>query len=160
MSPTSPLSGHLSPGDVIISLDDFRINNAQEWSQIIAVLTERSYQNSQNHSLPENSTKRSIGKGYCIPYSLVEEGKRVPLEGHGVSCPDELSAFITISCLGQATPGDDYLKVNHQLDGDVIRCFYAQDVLKLKKCGDGWGRLHSNRSSCLCSKVGNSVFSR
>lgn len=153
VSPTLPLSGHLSPGDVIISLDDFRINNAQQWSQIIAVLTERSYQNSQNHSFLENSIKRSIGKGYCIPYSLVE-GKRVSLEANGASCPDELSAFISIPCLDQAMPDDDNLEVNHQRDGGVLRCFYAKDVLKLEKCGDGWGRLHSNRSSCLCSKEG------
>ncbi|XP_049348528.1 membrane-bound transcription factor site-2 protease homolog [Solanum verrucosum] len=153
VSPTSPLSGHLSPGDVIISLDDFRINNAQEWSQIIAVLTERSYQNFQNHSLLENSMKRSIGKGYCIPYSLVEEGKRVSLKGNR-TCPDELSAFITIPCSDQAMLVDDNLEVNHQRDGGVFHCFYAKDVLKLEKCGDGWGRLHSNRSSCLCSKEG------
>ncbi|KAG5630907.1 hypothetical protein H5410_002624 [Solanum commersonii] len=153
VSPTSPLSGHLSPGDVIISLDDFRINNAQEWSQIIAVLTERSYHNFQNHSLLENSMKRSIGKGYCIPYSLVEEGKRVSLEGNR-TCPDELNAFITIPCSDQAMLEDDNLEVNHQRDGGVFHCFYAKDVLKLEKCGDGWGRLHSNRSSCLCSKEG------
>lgn len=159
MSPTSPLSGHLSPGDVIMSLDDFRINNAQEWSQIIAVLAERSYPNSQNHSLLENPMKRSIAKGYCIPHSLVEEGKHVSLEGNGASCPDELSAFITIPCLDQAMPDDDNLEVNHQRDGGVLHCFYAKNVLKQEKCGDGWGRLHSNRSSCLCSKVRNSVFS-
>uniref|UniRef100_M1BEW9 Protease m50 membrane-bound transcription factor site 2 protease n=1 Tax=Solanum tuberosum TaxID=4113 RepID=M1BEW9_SOLTU len=153
VSPTSPLSGHLSPGDVIISLDDFRINNAQEWSQIIDVLTERSYQTFQNHSLLENSMKRSIGKGYCIPYSLVEEGKRVSLKGNR-TCPDELSAFITIPCSDQAMLDDDSLEVNHQRDGGVFHCFYDKDVLKLEKCGDGWGRLHSNRSSCLCSKEG------
>ncbi|KAJ8574344.1 hypothetical protein K7X08_026149 [Anisodus acutangulus] len=154
VSPTSPLSSYLSPGDVIISLDDIRINNVQEWSQIIAVLTERSYQNSQNHNLLENSMKRSIGKGYCIPYSLVEEGKRISLEGNEASCPDELSAFISIPCLDQAMPDDDNLEVNHQRDGSELRCFFAKDVLKLEKCGDGWGGLHRNRSSCLCSKEG------
>ncbi|PHT59417.1 hypothetical protein CQW23_01780 [Capsicum baccatum] len=152
VSPTSPLSGYLSPGDVIISLDDIRINNVQEWSQIIAVLTERSHQNTQNHSRLENSLKRSVGKGYCIPSSLVEEGKHVSLEGNGASCPDELSAFITIPCLDQAMAEDDNLEVSHQRDGGELHCFYAKDVLKLEKCGDGWGRLHSNRSSCLCSK--------
>ncbi|XP_060196871.1 membrane-bound transcription factor site-2 protease homolog [Lycium barbarum] len=153
VSPASPLSGYLSPGDVIISLDDIRINNVREWSQSIVVLTEHSYENSQNHSL-EKSMKRSIGKGYCIPYSLVEEGKRVSLEGKEASCPDELSAFITIPCLDQAMPHDDNLEVNHQRDGGELRCFNAKDVLKLEKCGDGWGGLHSNRSSCLCSKEG------
>ncbi|XP_027769835.1 membrane-bound transcription factor site-2 protease homolog isoform X3 [Solanum pennellii] len=153
VSPTSPLAGHLSPGDVIISLDDFRINNAQEWSQIIDVLTEHSYQTFQNHSLLENSMKSSSGKGYCIPYSLVEEGKRVSLEGNR-TCPDELSAFITIPCSDQAMVDDDNLEVNHQRDGGVFHCFYDKDVLKLEKCGDGWGRLHSNRSSCFCSKEG------
>ncbi|CAN4112710.1 unnamed protein product [Withania somnifera] len=154
VSPTSLLSGYLAPGDLIISLDDIHINNAQEWSQIIAVLTERSYQNSQNHSLLENYMKRSMGKGYCIPYSLVEEAKRVSLEGNEASCPDELSPFITIPCLDKAMPGDDTLEVNHQRDGGELRCFNAKDVLKLEKCGDGWGRLNNHRNSCLCSKEG------
>ncbi|KAF3655890.1 putative replication factor C subunit 3-like [Capsicum annuum] len=135
-------------GPMIISLDDIRINNAQEWSQIIAALFEHSHQNTQNHSLLENSLKRSVGKGYCIPSSLVEEDKYLSLEGNGASRPDELSAFITNPCLDQAMAEDDNLEVSHQRDGGELHCFYAKDVLKLEKCGDGWGRLHSNRSSC------------
>ncbi|KAG5630972.1 hypothetical protein H5410_002689 [Solanum commersonii] len=54
--------------------------------------------------------KRSIGKGYCIPYSLVEEGKRVSLEGNIIR-PDELSAIITIPCSDQAMLIDDNLEI-------------------------------------------------
>ncbi|XP_070012683.1 membrane-bound transcription factor site-2 protease homolog isoform X2 [Nicotiana sylvestris] len=151
VSPTSPLSGYLSPGDVIISLDGIRINNLQEWSQMIAILTEH-YENSQNHSLPGNSMKTSVGKGYCVPYSLIEESKHISLKGNETSCPDELSPFITIQCLDQAMPDDDNLEVNHQRDGGELHCLYATDILNLEKCGDGWGRIRNNRSSCLCSK--------
>ncbi|KAK4384068.1 Membrane-bound transcription factor site-2 protease [Sesamum angolense] len=39
----SPLYGSLSPYDVIFSLDGFRIHTAEEWKQMIAMLTEQTH---------------------------------------------------------------------------------------------------------------------
>nr|GMC67487.1 membrane-bound transcription factor site-2 protease homolog isoform X1 [Ipomoea batatas] len=141
---TSPLSRYLSPNDVIHSVDGIRINTVQEWLQIATSLTMQEYQG--NYS----SFKTSSGKGYCVPYSLLEKRIHVQLRGNETTCPNDLIAFVATSCPELRLSGDWRM--------ENMYCLYAKDILKLEKCGDGWAKTSDNRSSCLCSQVGNSNF--
>ncbi|GFP91853.1 membrane-bound transcription factor site-2 protease [Phtheirospermum japonicum] len=76
--PVSPLSGYLSPRDVILSLNGVRVRDVEEWRQTIGSLTER-----------------NVGKGYCVPRSL---SARFQFEGNRTVCPDELIAFGSATC--------------------------------------------------------------
>ncbi|KAL3630074.1 hypothetical protein CASFOL_023058 [Castilleja foliolosa] len=76
--PASPLSGYLSPRDVILSLEGVRVRNVVEWRRTIGSLAER-----------------NVGKGYCVPRSL---SARFQFEGNQTVCPNELIAFGSAAC--------------------------------------------------------------
>ncbi|KAG8633815.1 hypothetical protein MANES_18G124500v8 [Manihot esculenta] len=150
---TSPLSGYLSPGDVIMSLDGKHIHNEQEWMEMTSVIHERALQHS-NHS--ENSIGFAMihnRKGYCVPTSLIEESKKIHLVYNQSSCPDDLTEFVAIQCYGSSklddvSNGDDHLNKR-----ESRLCLKATDVVKLNKCSDGWVTEITNGSSCICSQV-------
>ncbi|KAK6129417.1 hypothetical protein DH2020_036835 [Rehmannia glutinosa] len=73
----SPLSGYLSPHDVIFSLDDFHIHTAEEWKQVIALLTKQTHMRSSG---PYGGIV-NVEKGYCVPRSLIEESTNLQFEG-------------------------------------------------------------------------------
>ncbi|KAG8633816.1 membrane-bound transcription factor site-2 protease homolog isoform X3 [Manihot esculenta] len=149
---TSPLSGYLSPGDVIMSLDGKHIHNEQEWMEMTSVIHERALQHS-NHS--ENSIGFAMihnRKGYCVPTSLIEESKKIHLVYNQSSCPDDLTEFVAIQCYGSSklddvSNGDDHLNKR-----ESRLCLKATDVVKLNKCSDGWVTEITNGSSCICSQ--------
>ncbi|KAI3444344.1 hypothetical protein Pfo_001009 [Paulownia fortunei] len=146
---TSPLSGYLSPHDVIFSLDDFRIRTAEEWKQTIAVLTE------ETHSLSSSQSSgiANVEKSYCIPHSLIEESIHLQTEGNRTYCPNELITFASVTCLDVSKYNDGGNKNNHQKRKESIHCLDAKDVIKLRKCAYGSVQPPRNRSECLCSEV-------
>lgn len=145
----SPLSGYLSPHDVILSLDEFRIHTAEEWKQIITVLTE------QTHSLTSGQSNgiANVQKSYCVPHSLIEESTYVQFEGYRTNCPNELIAFASVACLDVRKYNDGGNKNNHQKRGETIHCLNAKDVIKLRKCAYKSLQTPRNKSACLCSEV-------
>ncbi|KAJ9183350.1 hypothetical protein P3X46_007215 [Hevea brasiliensis] len=149
---TSPLSGYLSPGDMIVSLDGKHIRHEQEWIEMTALMQEQALQSS-SHS--ENSKGFAIvhsRKGYCVPTSLIEESKKMHLVYNQSSCPNDLTEFVAIQCfdsskLDDVSNGDDHLNKRGSR-----HCLSATDVVKLNKCSHGRVTEITNGSSCICSQ--------
>ncbi|CAH9068650.1 unnamed protein product [Cuscuta europaea] len=134
----SPLSRYLSPYDVIYSIDGIRINDVQEWLQIGSSITEQEYQRSYS------AYKSSSGKGYCVPYSLLEKRIHVQLRGNETICPNDLIDFVATPC--------QELRLSEDWQVENIYCLFAKDILDFKKCGGGWAKASKNRSNCLCTQ--------
>ncbi|XP_028110811.1 membrane-bound transcription factor site-2 protease homolog isoform X4 [Camellia sinensis] len=148
VSSTSSLSGFLSPGDLIMSLDGIRIHNAQEWMEMAAHIHEKTLQNS-NVSIDFRNMIANGKKGYCVPSSLIEASKDIQLTDDQSTCPNEFTAFTSMPCF------NSNMLDKGSIEGDsreVMYCLIAKDIVKLKKCGDGWGNFANNKSSCLCSE--------
>ncbi|CAL5412776.1 unnamed protein product [Camellia sinensis] len=149
VSSTSSLSGFLSPGDLIMSLDGIRIHNAQEWMEMAAHIHEKTLQNS-NVSIDFRNMIANGKKGYCVPSSLIEASKDIQLTDDQSTCPNEFTAFTSMPCF------NSNMLDKGSIEGDsreVMYCLIAKDIVKLKKCGDGWGNFANNKSSCLCSEA-------
>ncbi|XP_008791413.2 membrane-bound transcription factor site-2 protease homolog isoform X2 [Phoenix dactylifera] len=142
---TSALSGFLSPYDVIVSLDGSNIKSPQEWMKKMAQINAQILPKSTYLEESLHSQAVSGRKGYCIPNSWVEESR-----SEQFSCPDELTAFVRISCsnssllVGRGDSDKDKVEDRH--------CLPAKDVVKLKKCGDEWEMTGNERSHCACSE--------
>ncbi|KAK6123065.1 hypothetical protein DH2020_043184 [Rehmannia glutinosa] len=145
----SPLSGYLSPHDIIFSLDDFHIRTAEEWKQVIALLTEQTHMRSSG---PYGGIV-NVEKGYCVPRSLIEESTHLQFEGNRTICPSELIAFAYVTCLDVSKYNDGGDKNNYQEEGKKIHCLDAKDVIKLRKCAYNTVQSPRNRNNCLCSEV-------
>ena len=147
MPSTSPLSGYLSSGDVIVSVDGVPIRNTQEWMDMAAFLNELSL-NDRSHDMEAQGVGTSV-KGYCVPNPMMEESGP-KLGGNNQSlCPDSLTSFTTVPCAYASISGDDHLR-----NSGKTYCLNAKDVIKLSKCGDGWPPTITNGSNCICSQVG------
>ncbi|XP_024951160.2 membrane-bound transcription factor site-2 protease homolog isoform X3 [Citrus sinensis] len=148
---TSPLSGYLSPGDVIVSLDGIHIHNEQDWMEMAALLDKYTPQNSSHSKYP--GLRAADGrKGYCVSNYMIEESKKIQLLDNQSACPNDFIAFVTVQCF------DISISVNVSSEGDQLNklenvyCLNANDIVKLKKCGDGWVTSSTNGSHCVCSK--------
>lgn len=153
MSPLSPLSGYLSPGDLIISLEGSRIHNVQEWKETIALLNGQMLQNLANSGDFEGLKETSSRIGYCVPPHLIRESVQPQLESNNTTCPSELFAFAVNPCLDSQMLDDVSTEENHLRRNGSICCLNPKDVIRLKKCGDSGVKNGSNRSSCSCSEV-------
>ncbi|KAL0358548.1 UNVERIFIED_CONTAM: Membrane-bound transcription factor site-2 protease [Sesamum angustifolium] len=143
----SPLYGSLSPYDVIFSLDGFRIHTAEEWKQMIAMLTE------QTHLVTSGgSSGIDVEKGYCVPHSLIKQSNHVQFERNQTYCPNDLIAFASVTCLDVSKYSDGGNKNNHQNTRENIHCLDPKDVIKLKRCAHSV-QIPRNGSGCLCSEV-------
>uniref|UniRef100_A0A6N2K2Z1 Endopeptidase S2P n=1 Tax=Salix viminalis TaxID=40686 RepID=A0A6N2K2Z1_SALVM len=136
--PTSPLSGYLSPGDVIVSLDGKHIHNEQDWMEITTVLIDE--QTLQSSNLSKSFEGLAIVhrmKGYCVPTSVIEESKEMLFIENQSACPDDLTGFVAVQCFNSSKSD-----IVSNEDGISLRqrwhCLNARDVVKLNKCGDGW----------------------
>ncbi|PON44649.1 Membrane-bound transcription factor site-2 protease [Parasponia andersonii] len=137
---SSPLSGHLSPGDVIVSLDGATINTAQEWMDTAALINQMAL-DLMNSSRVKSIARVTSRKGYCIPDSVLEESKKIQLVENHSGCPYDLAAFATIPC-------SDTRMLDVQ-----IHCLNAKEVVKFGKCGDGWVTAKADPNTCICSQV-------
>ncbi|KAJ7969373.1 Membrane-bound transcription factor site-2 protease [Quillaja saponaria] len=120
---TSPLSGYLSPGDVIHSVDGVPIEN-----------------------------ELSGREGYCIPSSLLEESKKVAIVENKYDCPKDLTAFVNIPCFATSRTDDGDNETGDQ-NRKSMYCLNAKDIVKLSKCDKGWGEAKIDGSSgCRCTQ--------
>ncbi|KAL8513343.1 hypothetical protein ACS0TY_019519 [Phlomoides rotata] len=145
--PLSPLSGYLSANDVILSLDEFHIHTAEEWKQIITVLTEKT----QLLTSGQSTEIANVQKSYCVPDSVIEKSIQIQFEGYQTNCPNELIAFVPATCLDVSKYNVGGKKFNHEKI-EVIHCLNAKDVVKHKKCAYNSVQTHRNSSACLCSE--------
>lgn len=144
---SSPLTGHLSPGDIIVSLDGIRINSAQEWMGISSLLNQLALESMNNATSVESIRRVNSSKGYCVPDSVLEENKKIKVVENQFGCPDDLASFVAIPC------PDTRL-----LDGlpkrvEENHCLNAKEVVKFNKCGDGWMGAKTEGGSCACLQV-------
>lgn len=143
----SPLSGYLSPHDVIFSLDDSWIHTAEEWRQIINNLIEAQLSNSD-----QISGLVKLEKVYCVPHSLIEDSTLVQFKGNKTYCPGELTIFVIATCL-DVGEYNDAEKRGQQFTRESFYCLDAKDVIKLRKCANSSEETPQNQSGCLCSHV-------
>ena len=141
MSSGSPLTGYLSPGDTILSLNGLDIHNPEEWFEKASRLDPKVH-NLFNYSYPDHSMRI---QGYCIPDSWIKDQNILSTDDEN-ACPEDLVAFI-IKRLDGNHSGD-----GHDVPMRKYYCLLPQDVLKLKKCGDAYQRDESNQL-CLCLEV-------
>lgn len=153
MSPTSPLTGYLSARDLIISLGGRHIHTMQEWKETIALLNEQILQNFGSSTNLRQSMPTIDRKGYCVPHYLFKDSIPARVESNETTCPDELYAFASTTCLDSHTLDDVRTEENHSQGRGTIYCFNPKDVIELKKCGVGWDKALRNSSSCSCLEV-------
>ncbi|PIN03583.1 Intramembrane metalloprotease (sterol-regulatory element-binding protein (SREBP) protease) [Handroanthus impetiginosus] len=146
---TSPLSGYLSPHDVIFSLDDYHVHTAKEWEQMTTLLAEQTH----SLSLGQSSGAANVEKGYCIPQALIEGNTPVQWKGNRTYCPNELVAFASVTCLDESNYNDGGNKNNDQKMREHIHCLDAKDIIKFRKCAYSDEQAPRNRTTCLCSEV-------
>ncbi|OWM90218.1 hypothetical protein CDL15_Pgr006539 [Punica granatum] len=140
---SSPLHGYLSPGDMIVALDDILIRDKQDWVEVTSLIDIDSNQES-NHT--QYVGKGSSKKGYCVPLGLLEEKETIQHVDNVCTCLDDLTAFISTPCSNMDTT--DHNDGSGSIEKHA-RCLNAKEVIKLRKCGDGWSHI-VNGSSCLC----------
>ncbi|XP_031384425.1 membrane-bound transcription factor site-2 protease homolog isoform X2 [Punica granatum] len=140
---SSPLHGYLSPGDMIVAVDDIPIRDKQDWVEAISLIDIDSNQES-NHT--QYVGKGSSKKGYCVPLGSLEERESIRHVDNVSTCLDDLTAFISTPCSDMDTT--DYNDGSGSAE-EHARCLDAKEVIKLRKCGDGWSHI-VNGSSCLC----------
>lgn len=152
VSSTSPLSRHLSPGDLIMSLDGIHILNSQEWMEMTSLIDKMALQ-STNHSKYAEGFGRVNGiKGYCVPNIMIEDNQKIQSVGNHAACAEDLTAFETIPCHDMRMSNIGGSEDGHPKRRDSAYCLDAKDIVKLNKCGDGW-EIITNGSSCTCSLV-------
>ncbi|KAK3023740.1 hypothetical protein RJ639_044405 [Escallonia herrerae] len=152
VSSTSPFSGFLSPGDLIVSFHGVQIHSAKEWMEMTALFDEQTFQDWKHNSNSKGLMRVDGKKGYCVPSSLIEESKLIQLLDNQTTCAKELTAFETFSCLGSSSLDDSNREDSHE-NRKSIHYLTAKDIVKLEKCGDGWVKTGGNKSSCQCSEV-------
>ncbi|MQL83776.1 hypothetical protein Taro_016268 [Colocasia esculenta] len=149
VSPSSPLSGYLSHGDIIMSLDGSNIHNPLEWMEKLTHLDSK-MQNQSYYSRPLKISQAITGeKGYCVPSAWVEEREFQPMDNE-TSCPDDFSAFVSTSCCTSTLQDGDACDDRCGNTTKRIHCFNPKDVIKFKKCG-GW-QMGQTTQRCQCSK--------
>ncbi|MED6121023.1 hypothetical protein PIB30_026240 [Stylosanthes scabra] len=149
---TSPLSDFLAPGDVIVSVDNVPIKNAQDW---LEVNTLRYNMKLHNVNISEHTGELGVVnrmKGYCVPSFMMEEGKITGLPENQYACPSELTAFVKVLCSTNTTLNDDQSKTDPSNRQSTIYCLNAKDVVRLNKCGGDWGLASTNESDCTCTQ--------
>uniref|UniRef100_A0A0E0N046 Endopeptidase S2P n=1 Tax=Oryza rufipogon TaxID=4529 RepID=A0A0E0N046_ORYRU len=135
----SPLSGYLSAHNFILSVDGLNITRADEWMKMLT--QDNVVQISSRDLLEGSEGYRATGsrKGYCVPNSWMDASKNLWQINDKLSCPDDLVAFQRMSekGIGKKEVEDKY-------------CLIAKDVVKLKKCGNGWRGAEDGRSNFAC----------
>ncbi|XP_043702231.1 membrane-bound transcription factor site-2 protease homolog isoform X2 [Telopea speciosissima] len=152
LSSTSPLSGFLSPGDLIVSLDGLRIHDPEEWMKRISLIHKHSFLNSNYSKDSRSLPALGCRKGYCVPSSLLEDRKNIRLNDDQLDCPIELTAFVTVPCFNSSLLDDGNTENSLHHVRESRHCLTAKDVVKLEKCGDGWPAIEMGTSSCECSQ--------
>lgn len=149
---TSPLSGYLSPGDVILSLDGKQIHNGQEWMEMAALIDEQTPQNLNYSANSEGLAIAHSRKSYCVPTSMIEQNN-IQSVGNQSACPSDLTEFVAIQCFDSSTLDNVSILDGHPNRRESRHCLNAKEIVKLNKCGGGWMTEGTHGSSCVCSQV-------
>ncbi|XP_062216827.1 membrane-bound transcription factor site-2 protease homolog isoform X2 [Phragmites australis] len=147
---TSPLSEYLYAHDVILSVDGLKITTTDEW---IKMLDQSTTEKNSGPEFLEGSQRyvaTSSGKGYCVPNSWMDASKNLWQISDKLSCPDELIAFEKMICNGSVIFTEKTGRGSDQKEVEGKYCLIAKDVVKLRKCGNGWRRTVDDGSSCVC----------
>ncbi|KAK9130279.1 hypothetical protein Sjap_010766 [Stephania japonica] len=139
VTPKSPLSGYLSPGDIIVSLDGMQVHGPQEWVDMMVLINKQAYQ-SVAHT-----------KGYCVPSSWAQD-RKAELEGDQFSCPGELTVFSVVPCLNLTALDGESRERGHMKSRESMHCLTARDVVQHKKCGNGWLGTATSGNTCPCTE--------
>ncbi|CAI8608687.1 unnamed protein product [Vicia faba] len=150
--PTSPLFGYLAPGDVIQSVDNVPIINAHEWLKLNTLTYDNQLKNINISQHIGDLGVVNNTKGYCVSSLVMEAGKMSEMLESQHVCPSERTAFVKLSCSDNITLDDGQNETKLSNGRWNIYCLNAKDVVKLDKCGNGWGLATSKGSSCLCSQ--------
>ncbi|TKY58505.1 Membrane-bound transcription factor site-2 protease-like [Spatholobus suberectus] len=149
--PTSPLSGYLAPGDVILSVDNVPIRNAQEWLKLNTLTYNVKLNNVNVSELSGDLGVANKMKGYCVPSFMMEESKITKLLENQHACPSELTAFVKSLCSANVTMDDGQSETDLLNRGWSTYCLNAKDVVKRNRCGDDWGPA-TKGGGCTCSQ--------
>lgn len=150
---SSPLHGYLSPGDVIVALDGIPVNDVQQWAEVTALIDIDYYEESNYTRDARHASKGGSTKGYCIPRVLLEDSEVVRHVDNVPTCPNDLTAFSSAPCSYTGTTDYNILGDGSANTEERSCCLNAKEVIKLKKCGDGWSHIINNGSNCICSQV-------
>ncbi|XP_021842917.1 membrane-bound transcription factor site-2 protease homolog isoform X2 [Spinacia oleracea] len=149
ISGNSPVSGYLSPGDVIVSLDGIKIHNAQDWVEMAISLEKQTLMNSESKVMQGLLTVNR--RTYCVPSSLVEKSVTVLLMSNQSTCPDEHFAFVSVPCFDSSAHSSNKEAYDIQRINNNGYCLNSADIVKLNSCGSLW-TTGDSRSSCICSE--------
>ncbi|KAF8695872.1 hypothetical protein HU200_036748 [Digitaria exilis] len=147
---TSPLSEYLSAHDVILSVDGLKITRTDEWIKILNQGTTTKSSSSEFLEGSQRYVATSSGKGYCVPDSWMDASKNLWQIRNELPCPDELIAFEKDTCNGSAISTEKTGRGSGSKEVEEKYCLIAKDVIKLRKCGNGWKRTEDDESSCAC----------
>ncbi|WVZ69426.1 hypothetical protein U9M48_018214 [Paspalum notatum var. saurae] len=147
---TSPLLEYLSTHDVILSVDGLKITRTDEWIKVLNQGTAAKSSGTESLEGSKRYVVTSSGKGYCVPSSWMDASKSLWQIRDKLYCPDELLAFEKVICnsSGTFTEKTDGASGQKKVEGKY--CLIAKDVVKLRKCGNGWQRTEDDGSSCAC----------
>ncbi|WOK98580.1 membrane-bound transcription factor [Canna indica] len=137
----SPFYGYLSPYDVIVAIDGLKIKNPHEW---ISLMSEVDSQMLTEPFEIKDTKKFQVlnhRKGYCVPNTWIEGSSNFD------SCHNELTAFVRMPCFNSSLI---FLSGEKNKSEDRY-CLIAREVVKLKKCWNGWKLNGTNEPSCACS---------
>ncbi|MCL7026137.1 hypothetical protein MKW94_012278 [Papaver nudicaule] len=144
----SPLSGYLSPGDVVLSVDRIKVHGPQDWMDLIVLMNDLGLQ--ESHIYKDFANQADKRKGYCISSPWVQDNKNAQSVDHQSTCADDLTLFSTIACSNMSV-----LEGGSSEDGQAKEnnaCLSAKDIVHLKKCGNGWLPTEMNITRCECSQ--------
>ncbi|CAL1402612.1 unnamed protein product [Linum trigynum] len=149
---TSPLSGYLSPGDLIVSLDGKHVHDEHEWKELSALIQDRTFKISNWPKSTQDYAASQVQKGYCVPTSVMDANTTIHLVDLQSACPDGFAEFRPSEC-SESSKLHERLLQAEAADRALKRyCLTARDVVMLNKCGNGWLGHITNGSSCLCSE--------
>lgn len=145
----SPLSGYLSVHDVILSVDGLNIRRTDDWMKMLDQGTIEKISSREFLGGSQSYGATISGKGYCVPNSWLDASKNLWQINDKLACPDELTVFGKFSCNGSVTFSETD-RGSDKKEAESKYCLIAKDVVKLKKCGNGWRGTKDDESNCTC----------
>jgi S2P endopeptidase len=119
-------------------VDGLKITRTDEW---IKILNQDTTAKSSGPEFLEGSQRyvaTNSGKGYCVPDSWVDASKNLWQIRDKLPCPAELIAFEKAISNDSAIFTEKIGRGSDQKEVEGTYCLIAKDVVKLRKCGNGW----------------------
>ncbi|CAL9092398.1 unnamed protein product [Musa textilis] len=139
----SPFYGYLSPYDIVVAVDGSNIKSPHEWINIMAEVNSQMFAQIYETRDTQNSQVLNHRKGYCVPDNWTEASSI------SNSCSDEFTAFVRLPCSNSSLVIES-LGGENKLEGK--HCLIAKEVVKLKKCWNGWQMNGTDGTICECAE--------